>query len=328
MRIHAASIAAAVSFYAIGQASSWAAIVFEDNFDSGLSSVNWTTNTSSFDSFVDYAYDYSFIGVPSAPNSNGTTIGMRFLVNQSAAVFQGISASPLSQSFTGDFTIRFDLWINFIGPFPAGGSGTTQMASFGWGTSGTTVQWAGDKHSVMFAGSSDGGTIQDYRAYLRELAPAAGAPILPSSGVYAAGTTDTPAAADSRNHTDPYYAVFGGVTAPAQQEALYGSQSGTTATGTLGMAWHDMLIEKTGDNVSWYVDNLRIATVPITGATLGGENIFFGMFDINNASSDDPNDFLNAAIFDNIRVDLVPEPSCAVLAGLGAAGLIARRRRL
>jgi hypothetical protein len=326
MRIHAASIAAAVSLSAGGQTSSWAAIVFEDNFDSGLSSLNWGTNTSSFDAFADYAYDYSFIGVPSAPNSNGTTIGMRFVVNQTAGVFQGISASPFNQTFTGDFTIRFDLWINFIGPFPAGGNGSTQMASFGWGTSGTTVQWAGEKHSVMFAGSSDGGTAQDYRAYLRELAPAVGAPILPSSGVYAAGTSDPPAP-DSRNNTDPYYAVFGGVTAPAQQQALYGSQSGTTATGTLGMAWHDMLIEKSGDNVSWYVDNLRIATVPIAGATLGGENIFFGMFDINATSSSDPNDFLNAAIFDNIRVDLVPEPSSVALCGLAMAGLVARRRR-
>jgi PEP-CTERM motif len=144
--------------------------------------------------------------------------------------------------------------------------------------------------------------------------------------VYAAGTSDPPAP-DSRNNTDPYYAVFGGVTAPAQQQALYGSQSGTTATGTLGMAWHDMLIEKSGDNVSWYVDNLRIATVPIAGATLGGENIFFGMFDINATSSSDPNDFLNAAIFDNIRVDLVPEPSSVALCGLAMAGLVARRRR-
>jgi hypothetical protein len=304
-----------------------AAIVFEDNFDSGTSYLSWATNTSSSDAFADYAYDYANIGIPSAPNSNGTTTGMRFLVNQSAGVFQGISASPFQQSFTGDFVIRFDLWINFVGGFPAGGNGSTQMASFGWGTSGTTTQWAGAKHSVMFAASGDGGTTQDYRAYLTSLAPAAGAPILPSSGVYAAGTTDAPAAADSRNNTDPYYAGFGGVSAPAEQLALFPNQTGATAPGALGMAWHEVTVLKMGDEVKWFVDDLRIATVPVAGASLGGENIFFGMFDVNATSSNDPNDFLNTAIFDNIQVEAIPEPSSAALCAVAAFGLIGRRRR-
>jgi len=203
--------------------------------------------------------------------------------------------------------------------------GIPSLASFGWGTSGTTTQWAGAKHSVLFAASGDGGTAQDYRAYLTELAPAVGAPISPTSEVYAAGNTTTP---DSRNNTDPYYAGFGQVTAPAAQTTLFGTQTGATAPGTLGMAWHEVAIEKSGDNVSWFVDDLRIATVPITGANLGGENIFFGMFDINATSSTATNDFLNAAIYDNVRVETVPEPSAVGMLASGICLLLRRRRTL
>jgi hypothetical protein len=76
------------------------------------------------------------------------------------------------------------------------------------------------------------------------------------------------------------------------------------------------------------VDGLLIASVPINDlAALGGDNIFFGMFDINATSSTDVNDFLNAAIFDNIRVEVIPEPASACFLAVAVAGLCARRRR-
>jgi hypothetical protein len=88
-----------------------------------------------------------------------------------------------------------------------------------------------------------------------------------------------------------------------------------------------MRIEKRGTDVSWFVDDVRIATVPTENANLGGNNIFFGMFDINATSSTDANDFLNAAIFDNVRVDSVPEPASFGLLGLASGALLFRRRR-
>jgi hypothetical protein len=213
--------------------------------------------------------------------------------------------------------------MNFVGPLEVGGNGTTQMASFGWGTSGATAQWAASKHSMMFAGSGDGQTAQDYRAYLVEYAPAAGAPIDPSTGFYAAGT-----AADARNNTNAYYASLGGKTAPSGQLALFPEQTGTTSVGTLGFAWRDMVIEKVGNTVSWSADGLLIASVPITNLeALGGDNIFLGMFDINATSSTELNDFLNAAIFDNIRIEVIPEPTSACFLAVAVGGLCGRRRR-
>jgi hypothetical protein len=259
---------------------------------------------------------------------------MSFTVNREGenktTLPQGISASPFDQHFTGDFTIEFDAWLNFVGPFPVGGSGSTQMASFGWGTTGTRVQSSSSNHSILFAASSDGNTIQDYRVYKI----GGGAPLAPdtSPGVYAAGDVITPSANDSRQASNPYYTApgspLGNKTAPQLQLALYPGQTGTTAPGSFGMAWHDVTIDKVGDSLTWTIDGLRIATVSLNGAVPGGDNIFFGMFDINTTPSADPNDILNNAIYDNIVVRSIPEPSTlGLLAGAGGVALVRRRRR-
>jgi hypothetical protein len=331
MRNQAAVLSAIVSVCTLSFASTTSGqVLFTDDFDSGQSGLVWTINQGGgTDSSAEFAFNYSLLGIPSAPNSTGgTTIGLRFLVNQEAGVFQGISASPVGQSFTGDFRIRFDLWINSIGPFPGGGDGSTQMASFGWGTSGTTAQWAAAKHSVVFAASGDGGSSQDYRAYLREYQASAGATIDPVTGFYNAGTINDQTANDARNASNGYYASLGGKTAPDAQVLLYPGQTGTTAPGALAFAWRDIIIEKNGNVVSWSIDGLPIASVPITDfAALGGDNIFLGMFDINAASSSDINDLLNAALFDNIRVELIPEPGSTCLLAVATAALCVRRRR-
>lgn len=296
------------------------------DFDDGTGATAWTAVQSNTDSFANFAFDYSTIGIPSAPNSvGGTTIGMNFLANQSGGVQQGISASPNGMSFTGDFILRFDMWLNYNGPVGVegglpGGSGSTQIGSFGWGTSGAAAQWAGSSSSIMFGGSGDGGTTFDYRVYRNN------ALLAPASGVYAAGTGTSP---DARNNIHPYYAVFGGEAAPAAQLALFPGQTGVTDPGTLGFAWRDVVVQKEGTVLTWTVDGYLIATADSAGATLSGNNIFFGIFDINATSSSDPNDFLITAIYDNIRVSEVPEPTAFALLLAGGLGLLfgVRRRK-
>ena len=298
--------------------NAFGAVTFQDNFDAGTSGSAWTAVLSHADASANFAFDYgTVLGIPSAPNSGGSTIGMSFLANQSAGVQQGISASPNGQSFTGDFTIRFDLWLNYngpLGPVTVGGNGSTQVGSFGWGTSGASAQWAGASSSIMFGATGDGGSTFDYRLYKNN----------------ALDQTTAPYAGASLNNTAAYYTgLFGGEAAPANQLTLFPGQTGTTQPGALGFRWRDVVIDKVGNTLTWSVDGNLIATADTTGATLSGDNIFFGTFDINNGSSTDVNDQLITAIYDNIVVT-IPEPSTAVIIGLGLTVLVgfARNRKV
>ena len=233
-----------------------------------------------------------------------------------------MSVSPTGKSFTGTYTVAFDWWANFNGPFPNDGDGSTQLSTFGIQTSGTAAQWPSSTEldSIWFAATGDGGSSSDWRAYSPLGRYADTAP-----GIYAAGASPT-----STNASDPYYAGFGGVTAPAAQSALYGQQSGTTQIGSAGMAWHQAEIRVSTTTATWIVDGLTIATVPLADDTVDtGHNIFFGHADTNGALSDDPDAAaLLFTLIDNVHVIAtpVPEPSAAVMLLVGIAGIAGLRK--
>lgn len=296
---------------ALSAANLRAQILYQDDFDAGTSGSSWTAQLSASDAVANFAFDYSTLGIPSAPNSvGGSTIGMGFLVNQSEYVFQGISATPNGQSFAGDFRLSFDLWFNYAGPLGPGGDGTTQIGSFGWGVNGASAEWAGASSVVMFAASLDGGSAFDYRLYKNNANDFA-------ASTYAAGGQD---------NSLPYYSVFGGESAPASQIGSFPGQTGVTDLGEIAFRWHEVTIDKIGNNISWAIDGTLIASSFLDGVALSGDNIFFGMFDANSFSSTDPNNFLNTAIYDNVVVT-VPEPSIFALTALGGLALLAFRRR-
>jgi hypothetical protein len=269
-------------------------LVFAENFDADHTA-NWVVNLGPTDGVADFFYDYSTVGIPPAPNSAGTTRGLKLQANLTSGVFGGLSVSPAGQSFTGNYRLRFDLWQNFNGPFPDGGSGSTQITGAGIGTAGTTPQWpGGTQDSLWFAATGDGGSTVDYRAY----SPAAPTGYTVADGVFAAGNRDAGAA---------YYAELGRETAPEAQLAQYPSQTGTTYPGTMGMQWHDVVITKQGNTVTWHVDGLLIATVDVSTITFGGGNILFLHSDINATSSADPDaPFTAFGLVDNVRVERLP----------------------
>lgn len=291
------------------------AALFSEDFEVDPTA-SWTVNNGPGDEAHSFFFDYSTVGIPSAPGGPGTR-GMKLQANLTDGIFSGMSVSPIGQNFTGNYTVRFDLWSNFNGPFPNGGSGSTNLSTYGVMTAGTGVQWPGVADGVWFASTGDGASSADWRVY----SPDAVACYPDGDPVYAA---------PSRNASDPYYAGFGGVAAPAAQLALFPQQTGTTGVGSCGMAWHQVIITVNNNTVLWRVDGLLLATIDTSGMTLGGGNIFFGHSDINASSSTDPNaPALLFTLIDNIRVETrpIPEPATLTLLGLAALPLLIRRRR-
>lgn len=318
-RLAGAALASLLAATALAQTTLWT-----QNFESDTTA-NWTVNTLGTGSDANFFFDYSTLGIPKAPRSGASdgTHGLRLRANQyglGGTFPGGVSVSPAGLSFSGDFILRFDMWLNFNGPAPGGGSGSTQVSGAGIGTAGSSAQIAGGTvDSIFFGATGEGGSSVDYRAY----APAAQTGYGDTSGVFAAGSTT-----GVRNNTHAYYAGFGGVSAPAAQVALYPQQTGATATGALGWAWRDVEIAKLGNTVTWTVDGLLIATVDTTAAgTLGGNNILFNHYDINATTSTDTNSpALLFGLFDNVEV-YIPEPNSAALVLAGLAGLLLAVRR-
>lgn len=269
-------------------------VLFSDAFDTD-SSANWMINFPGGEAFADFNFDYSTLGIPSAPYSSGTTRGVKFTVNTSEGLVNGISISPIGQNFTNDYRLEFDMWINVNGPLPGGGTGSTEFFNAGIGTTGDHPNYfAGNSDGAWFSADGDGGTgavTGDYNAYYG-LDKAQDA-----SGVYVAGTTGGP-----RDNIHPYYALWGGDAAPAQQQLDYAQQTGATDVGAFGMAWHRGAITKIGEVVTWSIDGRNMAnltnTSPTTFTSTG--NIFVGYHDQFPSVSD--NAALSFGLVDNVRV--------------------------
>jgi hypothetical protein len=273
--------------------------VFADNFDVNTAA-NWVTNRSSTDTRVTFNYNYASDGITAAPHSSGgTTRGVKFEANLVNATAAAINISPVGQSFTGDYRLRFDLWINANGPFPGGGVGSTEHFTAGIGTTGNQLHWTGagggaSGHWFMVDG--EGGSGDTTTTSVPDFGAASGTTIFAAtSGAYAAGT-----ASNSRGNGNPYYtSAFPGQNAPVFQQANFPQQTGSAAAGTVGFAWRDMIISKFGSTVEWFIDGLKIAT--ISNANFTAHNVFLGYWDSYSSVSD--NAALSFGLADNVCVE-------------------------
>ena len=274
--------------------------VFADNFDTN-SAANWIVNRSSSDTAIGFAFDYSKLGIPSAPHSTGgTTKGVQIKANLTLTVVAAVSISPTNQSFAGDYRLHFDGWINVNGPFPGGGASSTEFLLAGLGTSGRQTEWNGPGSTAdgwYVSADGDGGvsststTSGDYCVY--------GGPNLLSytTGDYVPGTDTT-----ARNHVNNYYqtAFPTGAAAPALQQTGYAQQTGSLNSGTLGLGWHDFIISRRGSTVDWAVDGYRVAT--ISNCTFTASNVCVGFWDPFASLTDNTN--LSFGLMDNVRVEV------------------------
>jgi len=296
-------------------------ILYSQDFDVD-DTANWTVNKATdtyandAGNIAEFFYDYSQLGIPSAPNSvGGTTRGLRLRANAvagnvPAGGLTALSVSPTGLILPGDYTVEFDMWLNFNGPLATGNTGSSQITEFGILTAGTSTQvpgnFGGTIDSVYFACGGDGQNGADYRVY----DTAHPASWQDGTLVYAAGPAS--GVTGDRNAQHPYYTQFFGGTvennqAPAGQIGLpspaAGDQSGTTAAGAQGFRWRHVKIVKSNTTALWYVDDHLLATVDMTqSGTLGGSNILFGQSDVNNTSVPADQNDLVFGLIDNVRV--------------------------
>jgi hypothetical protein len=287
----AATVVALFSQPVIGQQ-----VLYTETFDTPDSANNWNVNAATAQDTAEFGFDYSTVGVPAAPGSGGTTRGLLLRANRpiGPGALSGVSVSPIDKAFTGNYLLEFDLWENFPGPAPAGGSGSTQMTAAGIMTSGTVAHYAGAGDGLWFAATGEGGSSADYRAYFRGLNQ----------------TTATLYPAGGENQTASYYQTNfpGGDSAPAAQTALYPTQTGTTAAGTIGWKWRHVKITKSENLVTWDIDNIRMANVDLdeAGIAFGGDDILFAQADINAGQTTTDLDPLLFGLIDNVKVSELP----------------------
>ncbi len=147
-------------------------ILFSDNFDtdtSGNYDVFKVADSVTLDSQATFAYDYSADGISAAPSGTGT-VGLKMEANNGDATAEAaaICLYPKSQTFSGRFDLKFDMWINYES---LTATGATEFAVWGINCSGTkanadpTIVNATDTDGYFWAITGDGGAARDARSY-------------------------------------------------------------------------------------------------------------------------------------------------------------------
>lgn len=267
-----------------------AAVTFEDDFDTPDSLNNWSVRSTTDDFVLTIGYDYSALGIPPAPGSDGTTRGMLVSVNDR----DDADVDPLEAAaaftvgtFTGDYTLQFDLWLEY------GGSFTTEHAIMGVNAEVPdllTVPTVGAINGpgvsplplgYLFAVDPDSGdNWRDYRTY-RD-----GGELLGTAGGYAAGNQDAT--------TGIFPAIF-----PVPKNVFPGVPGNTSrlAAGTpAGWGWALVQIQQKGTSLTWKVNGTAVAVLenisPVSGHALLGHMDLYAS--VNNA--------FTFVVFDNVIV--------------------------
>jgi hypothetical protein len=274
-------------------------VLVADSFDTDTSAnwnLFWGAANGIADYSVDWAFDYgatpyTFNGVtaliPPAPNSpDASTRGVRFTVNNNDtnAFTAAVNIYPKGQSFSGNFALKFDLWINY--PGNAGGIGTgvngsTEYAILGINHLGTQVNWAPPSASssdgIWFAVDGEGGsTTTDYRAYVGNL---------------------------SGTQTDLTPAGTSGLTASNNTAAIYQNlfpSSRFETAGAPGKSWIEVELRQTNNVILWILDGTIVAQRTNTSAFTSG-NIMLGFMDPFTSIASPAKDAF--VLFDNLRVE-------------------------
>ncbi|MEO1498236.1 MAG: PEP-CTERM sorting domain-containing protein [Planctomycetota bacterium] len=298
------ALAAALGF---ATASANAQILYTEDFDDSAGATRWSAPIEAqedpniaFDGSTDYAFDYSVWSIPASPNGNGSTIGLFQETNTTdqcptdpnctdsdEGEATGVFSNYALPS-SGSYKVTADLYL-----FWNGGGGSTEYASFGVGHDGS------DNTPLRF-GLNDGDGI----AWQIDTDGDSGTDIIRFDSVR--GQTGLGGYEDIPNGTIP------GVP--------------TGATSPIGVAnqWVEVAITVTSAGSTFSINDVVI------DSWLGdfGGSILLGQSDPFNSVNPPapPVGASNGAIWDNVVVSVIPEPTSGLIAAVAMIGLGLRRR--
>lgn len=267
------------------------------------------TAASVGDYAVTFGYDYSADGIPEAPNSDAgdtATSGVKLEANLAGGSASGFTLYPTGQSFSGNYQLRFDVWMNYDADerINGGSAGTTEFIGGGIGYDNMSAN-IGSGAQIIATG--EGGSGSDWRAF--------------ADGTFLAHEDMV---AGSRNGFDPHYADFlPGVAPPAGQFQVSFPEG---VAGSPGFQWVTFEV-RTVDGISKVVlekpngDRLRIVEIEEPYTSDGNIGLFYADFFSSVTARPD----LTFGLIDNVVVSEIPEPAAGLL--LAFAGCFAGLRR-
>ncbi|MBI4663865.1 MAG: hypothetical protein HY735_34115 [Verrucomicrobia bacterium] len=272
------------------------ALLFSDDFDTDTSG-NWDVFNGSGNGTPDFSaefnFDYSKHKIPPAPNSTGnTTRGVKLNVNKNddVANIAGVNIYPKGKTFSGNYALRFDMWMNYNGgAHGAGGTGTTEHGIFGLNHKGDKVNWTGaaDSDGVWFGVTGEAGATRDYVAF-EGVAGAAPAELRGQD----AGFLDRDGDGSPEFEVNPTQAN----TFPLK--AMLPSPPYETP-GAPGKGWVQGEVRQRDGVITWLLNGYVIATRPNASGFASG-NVMLGYMDTFNSIANPKED--NFILYDNVRV--------------------------
>ena len=261
-------------------------VLFSDGLNTDTSG-QWTVRFGANNLIDDFRLNFGYLlsddNIPNAPN--GADSALRVAVNKVDATTNGaagINLYPVGQTFSGDFALRFDLYVQ-----QNTGGGITEFSLFGINHSGNKTNWVRlsgtapynnpprDCDGLWFSMSSDGGGSApgDYALL---------------TGTNAANTATTLTNAAATAFTS-YFKK------PPYSSALAGVPGNVPGSST--KSWADVEVKKIGSIVTLSINKTQVLRYTNTTAYTSG-NIMIGYMDpyesIDNTGA--------TAYFSNLRV--------------------------
>ncbi|MEN1678844.1 MAG: hypothetical protein AAGJ46_04585 [Planctomycetota bacterium] len=299
--------------------------VFSDGLDTGT---GWTIAQDADASAV-FGFDYSTKGLPAAPRGSDT-IGLKLEVNNSQPTGAAeIGAFFFDSAFTGQYTLRVDVWSNWAPDDGGVGTGTTEFVGVSVGHDGAMPGPLGA--SFLYTGDGDAAAT-DYRLYKEETQ------LQSESGQYALGDM-----AGARDHTNPIIqAAFPEIdiatAVPAQ------GSTGLVRAGAAGFQWMTVNVEVDTENLGPSGDTTSPGFARFTmRSASSGNTLEIGTVDYSNGEPEEA--FLDGSIgllmsdlfssvtvdpafsfsvFDNVEVfdGLVPLPADPLAGDYNSDGMV------